>query len=339
MDYSKLPLFSKTNEDTNFPFPLSMQFILRNYKYVTKPSNSLEEIDRIRKRDETIGKIVTRMIKREKLMKVVQISNYKISESDFEIPIRVFSNINRAPNSAPRIFLHFHGGGWVHGDLEFYTPTCLRYAYYFDATVISVDYRKSPEYKFPIPFYDCGEIAKWVINNKCLFSEVDAPIYLIGESAGGNLVAAVTQYLRDNDLVNEIKGQILMYPVTDSSTNYHSINKYQKGHLLTKESLIYFLNAYKSNDSDFENPYFAPIKATNFKNIPSTLIVTGSHDILRDQGYAYHQKLEKNGVKSYYRNYLLTLHGFLNAPDLFFRGGDMYKDFINLIKKIFILTE
>ncbi|NHJ46308.1 MAG: alpha/beta hydrolase [Asgard group archaeon] len=265
-------------------------------------------------------------------------SNYRIPVNDVEIPIRIFSHSNRAPNSANRIFIHFHGGGWVHGDLEFYSPTCLRYAYHFEATVISVDYRKSPEHKFPIPFIDCVEIAKWVIENKCLFGKKEIPIYLIGESAGGNLVAAVSLYLRDHQ-INDIKGQILMYPVTDSNINYPSVEKFKNGYLLTKESLIYFLDAYKSKDEDLENPYFAPIKATNLENLPSAIIVTCSHDVLRDQAFEYHKKLNNSGIESYYRNYLLSLHGFLNAPELFFRGGEMYKDFIKFIKEKFFTRE
>lgn len=338
MDYSTLPLFSDSNEDIKVPFPSSMKFILSNYKHVTKPSKSLEEIAKIRIRDERIGKTATAISKRGKKLKNVQMSNFRIPVNEVEIPIRIFSHSNKAPNSTNRLFIHFHGGGWVHGDLDFYSPTCLRYAYHFDATVISVDYRKSPEHKFPIPFTDCANVAKWIIENKCIFGKKEIPIYLIGESAGGNLVAAVTQYLRDHQ-INEIKGQILMYPVTDSSIDYHSVEKFKKGFLLTKESLIYFLDAYKSKDEDTENPYFAPIKASNFENIPPTIIVTDSHDVLRDQGYEYHKKLKDNDVECYYRNYLLTLHGFLNAPELFFRGSEMYKDFIQFIKEIFIANE
>ena len=102
---------------------------------------------------------------------------------------------------------------------------------------------------------------------------------------------------------------------------------------------MHFLNVYKSLTEDFENPYFAPIKASDFKNLPPTIIVTCSHDILRDQGYNYFKLLQRNGVTCYYRNYLLTLHGFLNAPEVFFRGEKLYINFIELVKEKLLAKE
>ena len=334
MDYSKLPLFISTNHDIEVPFPRTMRFILKNYKWIAQEGHTIEEIGKIRSRDKKIGKTAIRLCKKKnrEFMSKLQQSDYQVNLNNAKINIRVFSHKNRAPNKNPRILLHFHGGGWVYGDLEFYGPTCYKYAHYFNAIVVSVDYRKAPEYKFPIPFGDCLKFTEWILDNKSLFGGENTPIYLIGESAGGNLAAAISLYFRNHD-INAISGQILLYPALDSTNDYPSVEKYKTDHLLTKESLEFYLDAYAATPEDLDNPYLAPIKAQDLFNYPPTTIITGSHDILRDQGYKFYQKLINDNVQAFYRNYVLALHGFLNAPELFFRGDEMYENFIDFVKE------
>lgn len=331
MHHAPIPLYANKNTDTDAAFPRTMQFLLKNYKWNTHLSMDPQFIQKIRERDKKVGLVSIQILKRRKLYPDIQTTDHHISINGWRMPFRLFSHKSRPPNRTKRIIIHFHGGGWCFGDLEFYTPTCYKYAHYFNATVLSVDYRKAPEHKFPLPFQDCLAFTQWVSENKGIFGSPNTPIYLMGESAGGNLAAAVAVHLNEHP-DPAIRGQILLYPAVDSALHYKSIAKYAKKHLLTKKSMKFYLDAYATTPKDLRDPYFSPIYAPDVSNYLPTMIITGSRDILRDQGFAFHQKLVTAGRRSWYRNYLMGLHGFLNAPEIFYRGEEMYQNFIGFVR-------
>lgn len=231
-----------------------------------------------------------------------------------EIPVRVFFPEGNFPN---KVLIFFHGGGWVTGDIDTYTNVCRSMANQTRHIVLSVDYRLAPEDPFPKGLEDCYYVAKEVFKSPELLNCKEEDITLIGDSAGGNLAAAVSMMARDRDSFYP-KKQILIYPATnyDHSENspYPSVRENGSDYIMTSKRIQDYLDLYVKSEEDKLNPYVAPILATDLKNQPDTLIITAEYDPLRDEGEAYGEKLKKfgNNVEVYRIND--AIHGFFSNP-------------------------
>ena len=235
------------------------------------------------------------------------------------IPIRIFfpnkeeKEVGESQGCTLPILIYLHGGGWVTDGIENYGRICDRLSRYTLTIVISVDYRLAPEHKFPIGLEDCFCVVKSVYSNTFPVPILTQDITLVGDSAGGNLVAALCQKCR-NENRNWPMKQVLIYPAlsNDYSVNspFESVHKNGEGYLLTAGKMQDFLMYYQSSETDLVNPYFAPIIETNLVNLPRTLIVTAENDPLRDEGEAYGMALRAAGneVDIYRINH--ALHGF-----------------------------
>lgn len=236
----------------------------------------------------------------------------KIFNGDYEIPIRVFLPREDAYEKQ-EILLFFHGGGWVTESIDTYERCCARLAQQTDSVVISVEYRLAPEYKFPIPFEDCYAAAKAIYQGDFLQNIHPEKITLIGDSAGGNLAAAVSLKARDTgDFMP--KKQILIYPVTYGDytdfSPFASVDENGQDYILTKGKMQDYVELYLSCDKDWMNPYFAPLRARSHENQPKTLILTAEFDPLRDEGEAYAKKLEEAGNVVELHRIKDAIHGF-----------------------------
>lgn len=231
-----------------------------------------------------------------------------------EIPVRVFLPEDQIDN---KVLLFFHGGGWVTGDIDSYTNLCSRLANETNRRVISVDYRLAPEYPFPSGLEDCYYVTKYLFNHLHILSCSEDDIYLIGDSAGGNLAACVSLLLRDRG-ENVPKKQILIYPATnyDHSENspYKSLIEFGEDYILTSKRIQDYMELYVPNPKDRESPYVAPILAKDLYNQPETLIITAEYDPLRDEGEAYGKKLESYGNIVHIFRVKDAVHGYLNSP-------------------------
>lgn len=231
-----------------------------------------------------------------------------------EIPVRVFFPEGDFPN---KVLIFFHGGGWVTGDIDSYTNVCRNMAKQTRHIVLSVDYRLAPENPFPSGLEDCYYVAKEVFKSPELLNSKEEDITLIGDSAGGNLAAAVSMMARDRDSFYP-KKQILIYPATnyDHSENspYPSVVENGSDYIMTSKRIQDYLDLYVKNDEDKLNPYVAPILATDLKNQPDTLIITAEYDPLRDEGEAYGEKLESFGNNVEMHRISNAIHGFFSTP-------------------------
>lgn len=211
------------------------------------------------------------------------------------------------------VILYFHGGGWVVGDIDSYTNVCAALCRVTGCRVAAVDYRLAPEHPFPAGLNDCYEISRYFYNNSWfLFSIPPEKLIIMGDSAGGNLAAAVALKARDTGDFS-VENQILIYPAVhyDHSENspYESVRTNGKDYLLTSERVSEYIDLY-ANGCDKTDPYFAPIMAEDFSNMPRTLIITAELDPLRDEGEAYGEKLKKAGTEAYVLRINKALHGF-----------------------------
>lgn len=211
------------------------------------------------------------------------------------------------------ILLFFHGGGWVTESVENYDRVCSRMAQATAHIVVSVEYRLAPEHKFPIPLEDCYAAAKALYMNQLILNTDPEKITIIGDSAGGNLTAAVCLMARDRGEFTP-RRQILIYPALGNcyteESPYRSVHENGSDYLLTAVKMEDYLTLYQRTAEDRQNPYFAPILEKNLRNLPETLILTAEYDPLRDEGEVYGRKLQAAG--NYVEVYRIhgAFHGF-----------------------------
>ncbi len=228
-----------------------------------------------------------------------------------EIPVRWFIPINLEHSG---LILFFHGGGWVSGTVDSYTRVCAQLATATGRKVLSVDYRLAPEFPFPHGLLDCYDVAHHLFIHAHEYGINLEEMILMGDSAGGNLVAALSLLGRDLKTFT-YKKQILCYPVTyfyhGPGTPFESVMENGEDYLLTMEKIHDYMDLYVSDIEDRLTPYVSPLLSKSHENLPDTMVITAELDLLRDEGEAYGLLLRRaqNQVKIYRINN--ALHGFL----------------------------
>ena len=226
----------------------------------------------------------------------------KVYNGNHEVPIRLYFPSEEAMSGEPvegekyPVLLFFHGGGWVTESVENYDRVCSRMAQSTGHIVMSVEYRLAPEYRFPVPLEDCYAAAKALYTGHLVLPADPDRITIIGDSAGGNLVAAVCLKARDTGDFAP-KKQILIYPAVSNcytkKSPYKSVQENGQDYLLTAVKMEDYLKLYESSTEDRQNPYFAPILAKDLSHMPETLILTAEFDPLRDEGEEYGKRLKE----------------------------------------------
>lgn len=243
-----------------------------------------------------------------------KLADHKIIADGREIPVRVFF-----PNcqDSSRILVYFHGGGWVTGNINSYSHVCAYLAKRTRHRVISVDYRLAPEHPFPRGVEDCYYAAKEIFLKHDLFDCKEDDITLIGDSAGGNLAAAVSLMARDRGEFLP-KRQILIYPATHfdhgEASPFPSVRENGMDYILTAKRMQDYMDMYIQNEEDKWSPYVSPLLARDLSNQPETLIVTAQYDPLRDEGEAYGKRLKESGNEVEIFRMEDAVHGFFAFP-------------------------
>lgn len=217
----------------------------------------------------------------------------------------------RDQNSAPAL-VYFHGGGWVVGSLETHDRLCRVLARRARCKVVAVAYRLAPEHPFPTPVEDALAAFRWIAGNAGTLGIDPVRIAVGGDSAGGNLSAALCQMARDaGDNVRPCF-QLLIYPATDFAGDYPSRTANAEGYLLTEALIAWFGEHYKCGWEALEDPRLSPLRAAALKELPPALVVTAGYDPLHGEGAAYARALNAAGVAAKHRDYPGMLHGFFN---------------------------
>ena len=259
-------------------------------------------------------------IKRLDAMRIfVKKLDTKVYNGTYEVPVRLYFPSEEAMSGKPvegenlSVLLFFHGGGWVTESVENYDRVCSRMAQSTGHIVMSVEYRLAPEYRFPIPFEDCYEAAKALYTGRLVLPVAPDRITIIGDSAGGNLAAAVCLKARDTGDFAP-KKQILIYPAVNNcytkKSPYKSVQENGQDYLLTAVKMEDYLKLYESSTEDRQNPYFAPILAKDLSHMPETLILTAEFDPLRDEGEEYGKRLKEAGNYVEIHRIPDALHGY-----------------------------
>lgn len=237
-----------------------------------------------------------------------------VASSKHNIPIRIYSP---GDDGNYPVLLFFHGGGWVAGNIDSYSKVCTNMAKMTRHKVVSVDYRLAPENPFPLGLEDCYEVAKAFINNKVIN---DKEVTIIGDSAGGNLAAAVSQLARDRKEF-KVNKQILIYPAVYNdhsvASPFQSVHDNGTDYLLTSKRICDYMDLYMGKEEDKYNQYFAPLLAEDLTEQPDTLIITAEYCPLRDEGEYYGKKLRAAGNHVDIFRVKDGLHGFFTLPPSF----------------------
>lgn len=242
--------------------------------------------------------------------------SHKVICGGREVPVRLFTPVD---SFARPMIVFFHGGGWVTGDVDSYNKVCANLCRNTNRIVVSVDYALAPEYKFPLGLEECYAVTKEIfLDTQGLFSIDKNDITLMGDSAGGNLAAAVSLMARDRgDFLPY--NQILIYPATGAdhslkTSPYESVRENGTDYLLTAKRICDYMELYRSSPEDEKSPYYAPVLSEDLSNQPRTLVLTAQFDPLRDEGELYGKRLQEAGNDVTILRVPDALHGYFSLP-------------------------
>lgn len=235
----------------------------------------------------------------------------RASAPDGDIPLRLYRPAGSHATARLAALVYFHGGGWVIGDLDTHDTLCRSLANASGCAIVSVDYRLAPEHPFPAAFDDAVAATRWVRREADALGLDRARLGVGGDSAGGNLAAAVAIELRDDEDAPPLACQLLIYPATDQRCNQPSHRTNAQGYLLTSDTIRWFHDHYLP-DAKLDLDWRAsPLLNENLAHLPPALVLTAGYDPLHDEGLAYAQRLSEAGVHASCIDFERQIHGFI----------------------------
>jgi acetyl esterase len=262
---------------------------------------------------------------------VGKVDNRLIPGPETAIPVRIYTPEGSGPFPT---LVWFHGGGWVVGDLDTVDATARRLTVGVGCVVVSVGYRLAPETKFPGAADDCYAATVWAVQNASQINAAPNRVAIGGESAGGNLAAAVALMARDRRGPS-LACQVLVYPVT--APNFETVSYLQnaEGYNLTRATMMWYWDQYLREASDASHPYAAPLLADDLSSLPAALVITAEYDPLCDEGEAYAERLKAAGVPTAYTRYEGMIHGFFGMPGALEKGKQAVTEATEVLRRAF----
>lgn len=210
------------------------------------------------------------------------------------------------------VIVYYHGGGWVIANPEVYEASAKALAEKVGAIVVSVDYHRAPEYKFPTAHVDCYKAYEWVLNNAASIGGDASKIAVAGESAGGNMSVGVCMMARDNKIALP-KHQLLVYPVANNDLNTPSYQEYANAKPLDKPLVEWFVDKYFNTQADGDSPWISLVDVADLSGLPPATIIAAEIDPLQTEGKQLYEKFRSVGVTAKYELYLGTTHEFFGT--------------------------
>jgi acetyl esterase len=207
-----------------------------------------------------------------------------------------------------------HGGGWVVCDLDSHDGVCRAIANASGAIVVAVDYRLAPEHRFPCGLEDAYSVLEWAAKSAAELGGDPHRLAVVGDSAGGNLAAALTLAARDRGGPT-VGSQVLVYPVTNHDFTTASHRDPGDDKVLQSDEVQYFWQEYLADPDDAANPYASPLRAPSLEGLPPALVITAAFDPLRDEGETYAARLRDAGVPTELVRYDSMMHSFVTFLD------------------------
>ena len=236
---------------------------------------------------------------------VGEVTDLTIAGPGGELPLRLYRPASGRPRPA---LLYFFGGGWVLGTIDTADGVSRSLANSSGALVVVPGYRLAPEHPFPAAIDDCYAALRWVAGHAAEIGADPARLAVGGDSAGGNLAAAVALRARADGPA--LAGQLLVYPNTDQLADDESMRAADDPYLFNRRSVAWYRQHYLASPADAANPLASPLRAESLAGLPPALVITAEYDPLRDQGEAYARRLADDGVPVELRRYQGMVHGF-----------------------------
>ncbi|WAX58359.1 alpha/beta hydrolase [Jatrophihabitans cynanchi] len=206
--------------------------------------------------------------------------------------------------------VYFHGGGFVVGAVDDYEALGREIALGTNCVVAIVDYRLAPEHPFPAAVDDAWDAVRWAGRVQSEWTS-GGPLIVAGDSAGGNLAALAA--VRSRDAAGPpVALQVLIYPVADGDLETPSYRDPENQLLLTRDTMRWFWELYAPDRSVWTSPAVSPLRVRDLRGLPAALVITAEHDVLRDEGEAYADRLRLAGVPVLARRFDGQMHGFLS---------------------------
>jgi acetyl esterase len=241
-------------------------------------------------------------------------SNITVEDLPFGgVPCRVYSPTDTSYLATATVFF-CHGGGFVVGGLDSHDSVCAEFCAITGLRVIAVDYRLSPEHPHPDDFDDAWAAFEAV----CVAFE--GAIVMCGDSAGGNLVAAVTHHARGR-IDGRITGQLLIYPGLGGDQSKGSYITHAQAPGLTKQDMEFYMNIRSAGQDKYGDPTYAPLHDKDFTNLPATVIITAECDPLSDDGKDYRDAMLAAGGEAIWINETGLVHAYLRARVMSSKAG------------------
>jgi acetyl esterase len=223
--------------------------------------------------------------------------------------VRIYTPRDAAAQSRA-LLVYFHGGGMSLGSIEQYDPLCQRLSQRSGVIVVSVDYRLTPEHRFPAPVDDAYAATKWAYDNAASLGADAGRLAVGGDSAGGNLAAVVAQLARDGG--PPLVFQLLIYPAVGFTRDSESMQQFSHGYVFGVAEMQMAVDQYISDRSQLADPRLFPLLARDLSRLPPAFVISAGHEILRDDIEAYAHRLQAAGVATELHRYETTVHPFLS---------------------------
>lgn len=244
----------------------------------------------------------------------VSVSDGLIVAGDHSIPVRHYQPAGKAPRA---MVVCYRGGGFVLGGLDSHDDICAEISAGTGFAVHSADYRLAPEHLHPAAFDDALAVFEWAAATS------DLPIVLCGESAGGNLAAAVAHATRGHAR-RPVAGQVLIYPVLGGDENTGSYIEHSEAPLLTTCDIAFYRTIRSGPAQSPDDPTFSPLRDSDFSGLPPTVIITAECDPLSSDGEAYRDRIVTAGGKAWWHEEPRLVHSFLRARTTVPRAAEAF---------------
>ncbi|WP_292331893.1 alpha/beta hydrolase [Mesorhizobium sp.] len=236
-----------------------------------------------------------------------------VATATHAIPVRRYRIAGKVEAA---IVVYYHGGGFVLGALDSHDDICAEICAGTGFEVVSADYRLAPEHLHPASFDDALAVFEWVAATSAL------PIVLCGESAGGNLAAAVAQTTRRH--ARSAVGQVLIYPGLGGDETGRSYVEHAEAPLLTIADIEFYRRVRSAPGQSADDPTFSPLRDRDFSDLPPTIIVTAECDPLSSDGEAYRDRIVATGGQAWWREEKWLVHSFLRARSTVPRAAEAF---------------
>lgn len=239
----------------------------------------------------------------------------RVAAGAVPVPVRIYDDGGEggSEDEGRPLIVFFHGGGWVLCDLDTHDGLCRELAVRTGAVVISADYRRAPEHRFPAAADDAFTVLEWATGHARELGCDPARVVVAGDSSGGNLAASCALRARDG-AGPSIAAQLLIYPVLDHRLAGDSASAYASGFFHTTAHMRWYWEQYIGPGGlPAHHAAASPGLAEDLAGLPPALVVLADCDPLRDEGLAYARRLAGVGVTAEVRLYPGVFHGFLGA--------------------------